>query len=284
MIVQDKKIAIVTDSASDLSDSILEKYNIRYVSLRIVYRDKEFRDRTEISPQQIYDLLDVELPKTSLPLLEDVETLYNELADEGYTDVIHICISSGLSGTYNMVAMYGKEYTRMRVHAFDTKTLSMQEGIIVLLCARMLEQTQDVNEILAYAQKLRDNSAGIFVVRTLEYLRKGGRIGLVEGVLGTMLQLKPIIWVNDDGIYETIAKVRGHGNAMDVLIRECTNRFQKAKVVLAVMHGSALSDAEKLVDRLKGVLNIEELFVENVSPVLGVHTGPGLLAVIACKV
>lgn len=282
--MQEKKIAIVTDSASDLTDDLLERHNIRYVSLRIVYGDKEYRDRTEISPEQIYDLMDVQLPKTSLPLVEDVENLYNELADEGYTDVIHVCISSGLSGTYNMVAMHGKEYTRMRVHAFDSKTLSMQEGIIALLCARMREQTQDVDEILAYAKKLRDNSTGIFVVRTLEYLRKGGRIGLVEGVLGTMLQLKPIIWVNDDGIYETIAKVRGHRNAIEMLIHECTNRFQKAKVVLAVMHGSAQSDAEKLVERLKSVLNIEEVFVGNVSPVLGVHTGPGLLAVMGFKV
>lgn len=282
--MEEKKIAIVTDSACDLPDSLLEKYNIRYVSLRIIYRDGEFRDRVEISAQKIYDMMDTELPKSSLPLLGDVEKLYDELADEGYTDVIHICISSGLSGTYNMVAMHAMEYTRMRVRAFDSKTLSMQEGIIVLLCARMLEQTQDVDEILAYARKLRDNSAGIFVVRTLEYLRKGGRIGLVEGVLGTMLQLKPIIWVNDDGIYETIAKVRGHGNAIETLIRECTNRFKKAKVMLAVMHGSAQADGEKLLERMKGVLNIEEFFLEPVSPVLGVHTGPGLLAVIACEI
>lgn len=280
--MQNKKIAIVTDSACNLSDSVLEKYNIRYVSLRIVFKDKEYRDRKEITPEKIYSMMDTELPKTSLPLLEDVEELYDELADEGYTDVIHLCISSGLSGTFNMVSMFAKEYTKLAVHVFDTKTLSMQQGIIVLLCARMLATTQDIGEILAYAQKLRDNSAGYFIVRTLEYLRKGGRIGLVEGVLGTMLQLKPIIWVNDDGVYETVAKVRGQNNAVETLIRECQSRFAKAKVMLAVVHGSAQADAEKLLDRLKGVLNIEESFLEPVSPVLGIHTGPGLLAIIAC--
>lgn len=282
--MQDKKIAIVTDSACDLPDSILEKYDIRFVSLRVVFSDREYRDRKEITPDEVYAMMTKELPKSSLPLFEDIERVYEELADEGYTDVIHICISSGLSGTYNAVAMFAKDYKRLNVHAFDTKTLSMQEGIIVLLCARMAERNQDIEAILSYAQKLRDNSTGYFIVRTLEYLRKGGRIGLVEGVLGTMLQLKPIIWVNDDGIYETVAKVRGQGNAVETLIRECQSKFEKAKVMLAVVHGSAQADAEKLMDRLKGVLNIEESFMSTVSPVLGIHTGPGLLAVIACKV
>ena len=280
----EKKIAIVTDSACDLPDSILQKYDIRFISLRMVCRGGEYRDRREITDEEIYAMLDTELPKTSLPLFEDMEATYDALADEGYTDVIHLCISSGLSGTFNAVAMFATEYTRLNVHVFDTKTLSMQQGIIVLLCARMLKHSQDIDEILAYAQKLRDNSAGYFIVRTLEYLRKGGRIGLVEGVLGTVLQLKPIIWVNDDGIYETVAKVRGHGHAVDTLIKECQKRFEKAKVMLAVVHGSAQADAEKLLDRLKGVLNIEESFLGTVSPVLGIHTGPGLLAVIACRV
>ena len=282
--MREKKIAIVTDSACDLPDSILEKYGIRYVSLRVVFSGGEYRDRREITAEKIYSMMDTELPKSSLPLFEDIEETYDTLADEGYTDIIHLCISSGLSGTYNAVSMFAKEYTRLSAHVFDTKTLSMQQGIIVLLCARMLAHTQDIDEILAYAKKLRDNSAGYFIVRTLEYLRKGGRIGLVEGVLGTMLQIKPIIWVNDDGIYDTVAKVRGHANAVETLIRECQNRFEKAKVMLAVVHGSAQADAEKLLDRLKVILNIEEAFLGPVSPVLGIHTGPGLLAVIACRV
>ena len=282
--MSDKRIIIITDSPCDLPDDLLKKYDIRYIPLRIVCSDGEFRDRIEISPEEVYQKMEDELPKTSLPLIEDVEKLYDELAEEGYTDAIHICMSSNLSGTYNMMALYAKEYTRIRIRVFDSKTLSMQEGIIALLCARMLEKTQDVDEILAYAQKLRENSAGVFVVRTLEYLRKGGRIGLVEGVLGTMLQLKPIIWVNDDGIYETIAKVRGHKNAMEALLQDCIKRYQKSRVVLAVVHGSAQAEAETLLAKLKGVLNIEEAFIRPVSPVIGVHTGPGLLAVIACRV
>lgn len=280
----EKKIAIVTDSACDLPDDVLEKYNIRFIPLRLVYKGGEKRDRVEISPDQVYAMLPSEVPKTSLPLPEDVTNVYDKLADEGYTDVIHISISSGLSGTFNMVRMIAADYDRMNIHVVDSKSLSMQEGLIVLNCARRLEETQDIDAIIEYAHTLRQHSAGMFVIRTLEYLRKGGRIGLVEGVLGTMLNLKPVIFVNNDGIYETVAKARGHANALESLVREITTRFSKAKVQLAIVHGSVPAEGEKLLERLKGLLNVEESFLVPVSPVLGVHTGPGLLGVIACQV
>ena len=283
--MQDMKTVIITDSACDLDDAFLAQYNIHFVSLRLVYRGGELRDRVEISQEKVFEMLSEEVPKTSLPLPEDVTALYDRLADEGYTHAVHISISSGLSGTYNMVRMLAEEYTRMRVHVVDTKSLSMQEGIIALECARMLEKTQDPEKIVAYAESLRDNSLGMFVIKTLEYLRKGGRIGLVEGVLGTMLHLKPIIFVNADGIYETLAKARGHANALETMIREVTSRFQKAaRVKLAIVHGGVPADGEKLMARLKTLLSVEESFLVPVSPVLGVHTGPGLLGIIALSV
>ncbi len=280
----EQKTAIITDSACDIPDELLARHHISFVSLRLVYHGGELRDRTEISPEQVYDMLATEVPKTSLPLPEDIIACYDRLADEGYTDAVHICISSGLSGTYNMVRVMAEDYKRMRVRAVDSKTLSMQEGMIALECAKMLETTQDADAIARHAVAVRDRSIGVFIIRTLEYLRKGGRIGLVEGVLGTMLQLKPVIFVNPDGIYETLTKARGHINALEALIKEVTSRFSMSRIRLAVVHGAAQLDGEKLLERLKGLLNIEESFLVPVSPVLGVHTGPGLLGVIACKV
>lgn len=279
-----RKTAIVTDSACDLENSLLEKYHIKFVPLRLVYQGGEVRDRLEVTAEQVYDMLSREIPKTSLPLPEDVLRVYDELADEGYTDAVHISISSGLSGTYNMVRILASEYKRLNVRVVDSKTLSMQEGLIVLSCARLLEKTQDVEEIAAHAVALREKSLGMFVIRTLEYLRKGGRIGLVEGVLGTMLQIKPVIFVNTDGIYQTIAKARGHVNALDAMLREMARRFSGARVRLAVVHGAAPEEGGKLLARLRGLLNIEEEFLCPVSPVLGVHTGAGLLGVIAMEV
>ena len=279
-----RKTAIVTDSACDLENSLLEKYHIKFVPLRLVYQGGEVRDRLEVSAEQVYDMLSREIPKTSLPLPEDVLRVYDELADEGYTDAVYISISSGLSGTYNMVRILASEYKRLNVRVVDSKTMSMQEGLIVLSWAGLLEKTQDVEEIAAHAVALREKSLGMFVIRTLEYLRKGGRIGLVEGVLGTMLQIKPVIFVNTDGIYQTIAKARGHVNALDAMLREMARRFSGARGRLAVVHGAAPEEGGKLLARLRGLLNIEEEFLCPVSPVLGVHTGAGLLGVIAMEV
>ena len=279
----EKKIAVVTDSACDLPDSLLEKYGIRYVALRLVCKKGEIRDRVEISADEVYALLRTEIPKTSLPFPSDVTEMYDALAGEGYTDVIHVSISSGLSGTYNMVRMIAEEYDRLAVHVFDSKTLSIQQGYIALQCARMLETTQDIDKILAAAQKMRESSAGMYVIRTLEYLRKGGRIGLVEGVLGTMLQLKPIIFVNNDGVYETVQKARGHANAIESMVREMVGRFSKMRVRLAVVHGALPAEGEKLLSRLLSLLNVEESMLVPVSPVLGAHTGPGLLGIIALQ-
>ena len=278
-----KKVAVITDSACDLPDDILSKYDIRFVPLRLIYSGGEVRDRLEITPEQVYDMLPREIPKSSLPLPADVIALYDQLADDGYTDALHICISSGLSGTYNLIRLLAEDYTRMKIRVIDTKSLSMQEGLIVLNCARMLEKTQELDDVVAYADRLREHSLGMFVIHTLTYLRKGGRIGLVEGALGTMLHLKPVIYVNPNGIYETLTKAIGHIKAVESLVREISTRFRMTKVQLAVMHGAAPAEGEKLLIRLKGLLDVEESFLLPISPVLGVHTGTGLLGVIACK-
>ena len=110
-----RKTAIVTDSACDLENSLLEKYHIKFVPLRLVYQGGEVRDRLEVSAEQVYDMLSREIPKTSLPLPEDVLRVYDELADEGYTDAVHISISSGLSGTYNMVRILAGEEKMLEV-------------------------------------------------------------------------------------------------------------------------------------------------------------------------
>lgn len=275
-----QKIALVTDSASDLTPEQRAKYNIFSVPLRVVYRNGEYRDGIDISPSEVYDRLGEELPKTSLPLPNDVVAVYEELIEQGFTHVIHICISSGLSGTYNMVRMVAAEYPQLHIEVVDTKILSMGEGFLVLECGKKLLETGSIASALAHIRTLRDNMMGVFIIRTLEYLRKGGRIGLVESVLGSMLNLKPVIFVNDEGIYQTLVKARGFNGALDALVQEVKKRFSERPVHLAVVHGQAQNEAQNMLERLRSVLNIVEGFVTQVSPVLGVHTGPSLLGLI----
>ena len=261
----------------------LQAHNIRMISLRIVCQSAEYRDRVDMTQEKLYELLKSELPKTSLPLPEDVSTLYDRLLAEGYTDVIHMSISSGLSGTYNMVRMITEDMP-MNIRVVDSKTLSTGLGMMVLEAARALESGATPDEAAAAALKARKTQLGMFVIRTLEYLRKGGRIGLVEGVVGSLLQIKPIIFVNDEGVYQTLAKARGFKSAVDAMVQEAKRRFGDAKVKLSVVNGHVPDEAAALLERLKTEMNVDDgAFVSQVSPVLAIHTGPGLLGIIANK-
>ncbi len=281
-MAEERKTALITDSSCDLSDEQLAGHGIHMISLRIVCQNAEYRDRVELSQEELYEILKTELPKTSLPLPEDVSSLYDRLLSEGVTDVVHMSISAGLSGTYNMLRMIAEDYKgKMNIRVVDSGTLSLGLGAMVLAVAEALEAGATPEEAIEKAKSLRKSQLSMFVIRTLEFLRKGGRIGLVEGVMGNLLNIKPIIFVNDDGVYQTLAKARGYKSAVETMVQEAVSRFGQAKLSLSVVHGQALEDAQALLERLKQSLNIQTSTIRPVSPVLAVHTGPGLLGIIA---
>ena len=279
-MIGDDRVALVTDTSCDLSEEQLQAYDIRLVSLRVATSEGEFRDRLEIDQDTLYDLLKRELPKTSLPLPEDVSALYRQLKEEGCTRVVHMTISSNLSGTYNMVRLIAEETEGMQVDVVDTRTLSCGLGLLVLEAAESLAKGMSVEDAIARVEHLRATQLGAFVIRTLEFLRKGGRIGLVEGVVGSLLQIKPVIYVNDDGVYNTLVKARGFTNALNAMSDECFKRFQGRKVRIAIVHGAAYEEAIKLRDKFLEKLDVVSSFISPVSPALAIHTGPGLLGAI----
>ena len=191
------KIAIVTDSASDISCEDISKYNIKIIPLRICFENKTYRDRLEITPLELYDMLKNEIPKSSLPSSEDINEVFEQIKKEGYSDILYIGISSGLSGTYNFVKLMGENLEGINFYSFDTKSLSCGQGMLVLEAARMADSMCDVNEIIDKIKAIRKKSQALFVVKDLTYLMKGGRIGKVAGTLGSLLKLCPIVRVND---------------------------------------------------------------------------------------
>ena len=268
--IGNERVALVTDTSCDLSDEQLSQYGIRTVALRVATSQGEFRDRLEITQEQLYDLLQREVPKTSLPLPEDVSNLYRTLHDEGATSILHLSISGSLSGTFNMVSLLAEDFEDMKIHVFDSKTLSCGLGLLVLEAAESLQNGMSVEDTIALLEKRREHQLGAFVIRTLEFLRKGGRIGRVEGAIGSLLQIKPVIDVNDEGV----------SNALTAMVDEIIRRYQGHKVRLAVVHGAAYDDAVKLRDRLMERLDVVSSFISPVSPALAIHTGPGLLGAI----
>lgn len=279
-VIGNERVALVTDTACDLLDEQLERYDIRLVSLRVVTSQGEFRDRVEIGSEQVYEILKAELPKTSLPLPEDVSALYRQLHDEGATRILHICMSGSLSGTYNMVSILADETEELHVDVVDAQTLSCGTGLLVLEAAECLERGMPVEDVIERLKELRKHQLGAFVIRTLEYLRKGGRIGLVEGVVGSLLQIKPVIYVNDDGVYATLVKARGFAKALSAMQEEFFKRYQGRKVRVAIVHGSAYEEARTLLETFRAKLDVVSDMIAPVSPALAIHTGPGLLGAI----
>ena len=280
-----KKIAIITDTTCDIPDELIEEYSIFLIPLRIVFKNAEYRDKFEISPQKVYELLQVEIPKSSLPFSNDVKELMDEIIQKGYTDAVIITLSSGLSGTNNMMNLMMEDYRdKINIEVVDSLYLSLGLGFQVIECAKAIKETGSVKAGIKKMDEIRKSMTAMFVVNTLLYLKKGGRIGKVEGTVGEMLHLKPVISINDEGIYYTLAKVRGRKNSVQKMIDLLKDKYKNKKINIGIAQGLAEEEAQTLLEKLKSVLNINKDFTVQISPVLGMHTGPGLLGVIAYEV
>lgn len=275
-----EKIAIMTDSTSDIPKHIIEEYDIQVVPLRIVYQDNEYRDDVDIKADEVYRRLSEEVPSTSLPAAGDVLGLWERLKDEGFTHVLAIHISSGLSGTGQLIENLANQVDGLVIKVIDSKNISMGLGYTVIEAARKLAQNASFDTLCTHVQETLTKMRVYFVLETLEYLTKGGRIGKVAGTLGQMLNLKPIITVNEEGVYTTHAKVRGRKKSVDRLFETIKGHLAKPMSNVAVCHGSALEEAQALIERVKSHGNVGEVLLSHVSPVIGVHTGPGTLGLV----
>lgn len=276
------KIALITDTTSDLTNEIIEKYNINVLPFRIIYKDKEYKDKVEITPEEVYENLEKEVPTSSMPALDDMENLFESLEKQGYTHAIAIVLSSGLSGIYNGLKITSESYPSITTHIFDSKSISSGEGIIVEECGKLIENGKSFEAIVENIPSIRKRIHLFFVVGTLEYLKKGGRIGKVSGTIGELLNIKPIVSVDiNDGKYYTHEKVRGRKQSLSRIVELVKQVLDKKKCRFYALHGYALEDSKKAFDEISKHPNITEaIFQGYISPVSGVHSGPGLVGLV----
>ncbi|MBD7914865.1 DegV family protein [Clostridium sp. Sa3CUN1] len=278
------KIALIVDSACDLSLETIKEKNIKLLPLRVSYSHGEYKDKIDITADEIYNNLEKEVPKTSLPSTEDLEKILVSLEEEGYTHVIAVTISSGLSGTFNSIRLTLEDHPKLISHVFDTKILAMPEGIVALEVANLIQEGKSFNEIVELLPTIRKNIIGYFTINTLEYLIKGGRIGKVAGTIGDILNLKPIVTVDNDGVYYTVCKARGRKQSISKLTSLLKEALAESPCKVWVLHGGVLDEAKTFLESLKGLDNIVSLDISQISPALGVHGGPGLLGLAIQKV
>jgi len=278
------KIAIVTDSTSDLAPEMIKEFGIEMIPLHVVYKDREYLDGVDIRPDEVYKNMEIEVPTTSLPSPSEIANLFNRLKDAKVTHVLSMHISSGLSGTYETVCQVAQEYKEMVIEVLDSKALSMGLGFPVLEAARKLRNSTDFQSIVDVAKTVSQHTKLYFVLSTLEYLKRGGRIGYVSGTIGELLNIKPIISVNQEGKYITTAKVRGRDQSLKKLYEILIENTQQGLHNVAIVHGGAEQEARKLWEKARELPNIKDLLFNQISPVMGVHTGPGLVGIIISSV
>ena len=272
-----QKIALITDSACDLDLNTLKENNINLLPLRIIYSNGDYRDRLDISPQEVYDNLEKEVPKTSLPSAQETEETLNKLEEEGYTHVICISISSGLSGSFNAIRLALEDHPKLTSFVYDSKILAYPQGEIVLEVAKLIKEGKSFEEIVKEIPEIRKRVIGYFTINTLEYLKKGGRIGRLAGTDGELLNLKPIITTDEDGVYYNVAKVRGRKQSLSKMTELLKEYLAKGKCEVAVLHAGCEDEAIKYMNSLKDLTNVVSIKIAEISPALGIHGGPGLI-------
>ncbi|MFR5267113.1 DegV family protein [Clostridium sp.] len=275
-----EKIAIVTDSTCGVPEEFIKEYNIKVLRLKIIYKDKEYLDGLDITPQEVYERMDEEMPTTSTPSLQQSNEIIEELIVEGYTHVIGLFISSGLSGTMNSFRIATENYEdKIKSYVFDTKMISMAVGWCVMDVAKLIKAGKSFDYICNEIPGMKERVTLCFSVDTLEYLIKGGRIGKVAGTIGQILNLKPIINMDEDGMYATCAKARGSKQALNKIIAIGEEALNKGKSRVAIMTGTMDEETKKLKEVFEKHPNTIEVMTGAFTPVIGVHSGPRIIAI-----
>ncbi len=278
------KTAIITDSSANLDNAFVKKHkNLFVMPLMILVEGQSFKDGVEISAKEVYSQLDDKEITTSLPSMNDLSDAIETIKKEGYTNILAINISSGLSGTFNAFRLLFNEVEDINIVHYDSKTLGAGLGYIIEHALELVKADHPLDTITEKLDTLRfEDSLAIYTIETLKYLRKGGRIGKVEGTIGDILRVKPVITVNDEGVYVTLSKTIGSlQRALLSMKKLLVKKFGDDPIDLTVHYGKDKEKATEQGEKLKQHLNIKSLKISPLTPVLGIHTGPEMFAYVA---
>lgn len=270
---------IVTDCAADLSATEREALGILEAPLYIQFPEGEI-NATDITPDDFYDRLEAmrpEIPTTAQPSAGIFHGLYEKLA-ETKEQILSIHISSGLSGTINSAVNGAAQLKEKLVSTVDSMTLSGGQRFQVLAAAKAARAGWTMDAIKDRLDAIREKTEVIYTLETLEYLARGGRIGRVQALAGSLLHIKPIIRVDHaDGKYSTVGKGRTIKKNIRTMTQHLSEMYEDAPLWVTVLHGRFQQGADMMADALHESVNVDKLEIARISPVLGVHTGPGIV-------
>jgi DegV family protein with EDD domain len=274
------KVAVVTDSTAYIPDSLLLAHNITVVPQVLIWGEETFRDGVDIMPDDFYKRLETAkiMPTTSQVSIVDMKIAFERLLESGY-DVLGIFISTKLSGTMQSATQAREMLPKAmdKIAIVDSNSTAMAMGFHVLVAARAAQAGTNLAECKKIAEKAREHTGVYFVVDTLEFLRRGGRIGGAQALLGSALNIKPILELRD-GRIESVEKVRTKSKALDRMTDLVAEKVSsRTPIRLATLHANAESEARTTLNTASLRLQPIESIFASVSPVIGTHAGPGTI-------
>ncbi len=276
--------AIVSDSTASLDPAFVAEHNIRVVPLYIKIGDETLRDGVDITPDEFYRRLPETspLPTTSQPSAGDFLAVYRDLVSQGATGIISVHLSSGISGTINSATLAAEQVPEVPIRIMDTRCAVGAHMFAVEAAALALKRGANMDEAVARCQAAIDQQKTAFVVDTLEYLYKGGRIGGAAALVGSLLQFKPLLYFKD-GKIDALERVRKSSKALERLVEIMGEWIPSETPVRAViMHAACPERAQMAAELLRQKLTLTEVRTVPLSPVIGAHVGNGTLGICCC--
>lgn len=277
---------IITDSTTDLTQKMIDEQELEVVSLRFTIDGKTYRDKadqSEMPTKTFYAKLREGGSSTTSQINADEFTSVFEPVLESGEDVLYIAFSSGLSGTYQSACIarddLREKYPERKIYVFDSLCASMGEGLLVYHAALMKRAGTDIDSLYKWLGENAPKLCHWFTVGDLNHLKRGGRISTTAALVGTMLGIKPVLHVDDEGHLIPVSKVRGRRQSLDALVQKMEETaIHPGEQTVFISHGDCLEDAEYVAEQVRAKFGVKNVQINFVGPVIGAHSGPGTVA------
>lgn len=274
------KVAVVTDSTAYIPDELIEKHDIHIVPLSVVFGDESYREGLDITTEQFYEKVkhEKELPTTSQPAIGTFIETFEKLAED-HDAIISIHLSSKFSGTYEAAKSAGEMVKNVKVYAYDSELSTMPQGFYAITASEMAREGKTPEEIIEKLDDLKSKTRAYFMVDDLSHLQRGGRLNSAQKIVGSLLNIKPILHIVD-GYIVPFEKIRTRKKALSRVIGMLEEDAEKDVVTRVVfIHANRQADAEKLRDNFAEKFPHIETVISYFGPVIGTHLGEGALGV-----
>lgn len=278
------KIKVVTDSVAQVPPKLAEHHHIGIIPFSVTINDKSYLDGENISPTELYRRMRTEdiVPQTSHPSMGEYIQFFKKYLDKDAQAVLYLTLSGKLSGAFSTATKAAlrieKEFPGKKVAVFDTRTATIAQGFIAIRAAQAVQSGADFAHVIKTAQEEQSKVGFVAMLETLTYLARSGRVGKAAYLVGSLVQIKPVLTINNEGAVTPLVNLRGEKKCVGKLVDCMANTIgNRTPTQIAVMHADDIEKAEELSQQARERFNVEEIMFTDFTPVMGAHTGPGVL-------